>query len=35
MAIPHGPVIMNSVLVDVNQDDGKATNIQRVDRMVD
>ena len=31
----HGPAILNSVLVDIDESDGRATNIQRVDRMVD
>ncbi len=31
----HGPVILNSVLVDIDESDGRATNIQRIDRMVD
>ena len=31
---PPGPVMLNSVLIDIDEADGKATNIQRIDRMV-
>ena len=32
--VPKGPVILNSVLVDMDEEKGVATNIQRIDRMV-
>ena len=32
--IPKGPVILNSVMVDIDEKEGRATNIQRIDRMV-
>ena len=32
--VPKGPVILNSVLVDTDEEKGVATNIQRIDRMV-
>ena len=32
--VPNGPVILNSVLVDTDEEKGVATNIQRIDRMV-
>lgn len=32
--VAAGPVVFNSVLIDVDEDSGKATGIQRVDRMV-
>ena len=31
---PPGPIILNSVLVDIDEEKGIATNIQRIDRMV-
>ena len=31
---PHGPVVLNSVLVDVDEETGVATSIQRIDRKV-
>ena len=34
LAVAGGPVILNSVLVDINEEDGRATNVQRVDRMM-
>ena len=35
LIVAGGPVIMNSVLVDVDDDSAKARSIQRIDRMVD
>ena len=35
LVVASGPVTMNSVLVDVDPDSGKALSIQRVDRTVD
>ena len=34
LTIPNGPVLLNSVLLDIDEDSGKATNIQRIDRIV-
>jgi len=34
LTVPPGPVILNSVLVDIDEEAGVATNIQRIDRMV-
>ena len=34
LTVAQGPSILNSVLVDVDETDGRATGIQRVDRMV-
>ena len=33
--VPRGPVMMNSVLIDVDNETGKANSVERVDRMVD
>jgi metallophosphoesterase (TIGR00282 family) len=35
LPVASGPVMMNSVLLDIDQDTGKALTIQRIDRMVD
>ena len=35
LTVPNGPVMMNSVLVDVDEGAGLATGIQRIDRMAD
>ena len=35
LEVARGPVIMNSVLVDVDPDSGKSLSIQRIDRMVE
>ena len=35
LAVASGPVTMNSVLIDVDQDTGKALSVQRIDRTVD
>jgi calcineurin-like phosphoesterase len=35
LTVAKGPVILNSVMVDIDERDGKATSIQRIDRMVD
>jgi hypothetical protein len=35
LPVASGPVIMNSVLMDIDQDTGKALAVQRIDRMVD
>lgn len=35
LAVASGPVTMNSVLIDVDQDTGKALSLQRIDRTVD
>ena len=35
LSVAKGPVRFNSVLVDVNEDDGKATSIQRIDMEMD
>jgi calcineurin-like phosphoesterase len=34
-SVPNGPVMMNSVLIDVDRETGKAKSVERVDRMVD
>ena len=34
LAVASGPVTMNSVLIDVDQDTGKALSMQRIDRTV-
>ena len=34
LTVPQGPVLLNSVLVDIDEKQGTATSIQRVDRMV-
>ena len=34
-SVPGGPVMMNSVLIDVDRETGKAKSVERVDRMVD
>ena len=34
LSVAKGPVMLNSVLVDIDEDAGVATNIQRIDRMV-
>ena len=34
LTVPQGPVMLNSVLVDVDEEKGIATNIQRIDKMV-
>ena len=34
LSVAQGPVILNSVLVDVDEGAGLATNIQRIDRMI-
>ena len=34
LTVPNGPVLLNSVLLDIDEDSGKATNIQRIDRIV-
>ena len=34
LSVPHGPVLMNSVLVEIDEAEGRATKIQRIDRMV-
>ena len=33
--VPSGPVMMNSVVIDVDRETGKAKSIERIDRMVD
>jgi hypothetical protein len=33
--VANGPVTMNSVLVDIDPDSGRATAIRRIDRTVD
>ncbi len=33
--VPSGPVMMNSVLIDVDNKTGKANSVERIDRMVD
>ena len=33
--VPKGPVLLNSVLVDINDESGTATSIERIDRLVD
>jgi 2',3'-cyclic-nucleotide 2'-phosphodiesterase len=35
LAVASGPVMLNSVLIDVDRNTGKASAIQRIDRMVD
>ena len=32
--VAQGPVILNSVMVDIDEEEGRATNIQRMDRMM-
>ena len=34
LTVARGPVILNSILVDLDEDNGTATKIQRIDRMV-
>ncbi len=34
LTVPNGPVMMNSVLVEVDDESGAATGIQRIDRMM-
>lgn len=34
LSVPKGPVILNSVLLDIDEEKGTATNIQRIDRKV-
>ena len=34
LTVAQGPVLLNSVLVDIDEEEGIATNIQRIDRMV-
>ena len=34
LTIPKGPVMLNSVLIDIDEDEGLTTKIQRIDRMV-
>lgn len=33
--IPDGPVLMNAVQIDIDDSTGKATNIQRIDKLID
>ena len=33
--VPKGPVLLNSVLVDIDDESGTATSIERIDRLVD
>ena len=33
--VPNGPVLLNSVQIDIDDKTGKATNIQRIDRLID
>jgi metallophosphoesterase (TIGR00282 family) len=35
LEVARGPAILNSVLVDIDEERGRATDIQRIDRMVD
>jgi metallophosphoesterase (TIGR00282 family) len=35
LEVARGPAILNSVLVDIDEEGGRATDIQRIDRMVD
>jgi metallophosphoesterase (TIGR00282 family) len=35
LPVASGPVMMNSVMMDIDQDTGKALAVQRIDRMVD
>jgi hypothetical protein len=35
LPVASGPVMMNSVLMDIDQETGKALAVQRIDRMVD
>ena len=35
LSVARGPVILNSVLVEIDEQTGKAVSIQRIDRMVD
>lgn len=34
LSVSHSPVMLNSVLVEIDEENGVATNIQRIDRMV-
>jgi calcineurin-like phosphoesterase len=34
LSVPKGPVMLNSVLLDIDEEKGAATNIQRIDRKV-
>jgi calcineurin-like phosphoesterase len=35
LPVASGPVMMNSVMIDIDQETGKALAVQRIDRMVD
>lgn len=35
LSVARGPVIINSALIEIDDDSGKATSIERIDRMVD
>jgi calcineurin-like phosphoesterase len=33
--VPGGPVMMNAVMIDVDNETGMAKSVERIDRMVD
>jgi calcineurin-like phosphoesterase len=35
LSVASGPVILNSVMIEIDEDTGKALSIQRIDRMVE